>query len=145
MLKGKFSRSLLQVCPDLMLYGIDQWKQLEPSQEPGAEHYRGHDMKLCEKSARIVEALFPGRFRIVKGDSAAMASNFQHASLDFAFIDAAHTTEETTRNIFAWMPKIRPGGMLTGHDWNWPSVEKALNDCLPNWNRCEEAVWTYQI
>jgi len=38
-------------------------------------------------------------------------------SLDLVFIDAMHNYEEGKADILAWMPKVRPGGILCGHDY----------------------------
>ena len=143
LLKGKTTRYLLGNCPGLFLYGIDQWKQLPESNEDGAEHYQRFDMTVCESTVRGIAREFPGRLEILKGDSVEMAAHVPDGSLDFAFIDAAHTTEQTTRNIQAWLPKLRPGGWLTGHDWNWPSVAKALDKELVQWTKHQEWVWSF--
>jgi len=38
------------------------------------------------------------------------------ASLDLVFIDGDHSYEQTLRDIRNWLPKVRPGGILCGHD-----------------------------
>lgn len=37
-------------------------------------------------------------------------------SFDLIFIDAEHSYSETSKDIGAWMPKVRKGGILCGHD-----------------------------
>ena len=143
LLKGKTTRYMLSNCPGLFLYGIDQWKHLEPSTETGAEHYQRFDMEVCEATVRTIAREFRGRLEILKGDSAEMANRVPDYSLDFAFIDAAHTATETSKNITAWLPKLRPGGWMTGHDWNWPSVAKALDQELLHWTKHPEWVWSF--
>lgn len=39
------------------------------------------------------------------------------ASLDFAYIDAQHHFEAIREDIELWYPKIRRGGILSGHDF----------------------------
>jgi predicted O-methyltransferase YrrM len=35
---------------------------------------------------------------------------------DLVFLDADHSYDETRRDIALWSPKVRPGGILCGHD-----------------------------
>jgi hypothetical protein len=62
------------------------------------------------------------------------ASLFDDKSIDFAFIDASHEYEDVLNDIRAWYPKIKPGGMLAGHDYDdvWPGVKKAVQECFNN-------------
>jgi len=41
---------------------------------------------------------------------------FKDESLDLAFIDAAHSYEYVSIDIPGWLPKVRKGGILCGHD-----------------------------
>ena len=50
-------------------------------------------------------------------------------SLDFVYIDANHRYFEVSQDIRAWLPKVRPGGVLCGHDYfSHGSVKKAVDD-----------------
>lgn len=53
---------------------------------------------------------------------------FQDESIDFAFIDADHSYEGVTEDIKCWYPKIKKGGVLAGHDYDWPSVKSAVTN-----------------
>lgn len=53
---------------------------------------------------------------------------FADASLDFVFIDANHSYEAVINDIRAWWPKIRPGGLLAGHDYSWTGVARAVHE-----------------
>lgn len=46
-------------------------------------------------------------------DAAAIIAD---ASFDLIFIDAEHSYGETGKDIDAWLPKVRQGGILCGHD-----------------------------
>ena len=45
---------------------------------------------------------------------------------DLVFIDGDHEDVET--DVLAWGPKVRPGGILCGHDEGQPAVTKASAD-----------------
>ena len=72
---------------------------------------------------------------IVVGDSAASASRYPDASLDFVFIDADHSYESVSRDIDAWRSKVRPGGILAGHDFalEFPGVIRAVTERFNSW------------
>ena len=53
---------------------------------------------------------------ILRGISWEMATNIPDKSLDFCFIDADHRYSGVTRDIFAYLPKIKQGGWISGHD-----------------------------
>ena len=54
----------------------------------------------------------------IKGMSWECASKFEDKSVDFCFIDAAHDYDSVIKDINAWMHKIKPGGIISGHDYD---------------------------
>ena len=61
------------------------------------------------------------------------AGLFKDESLDAVFIDADHSYEAVKMDIQNWMPKVRKGGILAGHDYTfaWPGVIRAVNEIFP--------------
>jgi hypothetical protein len=53
----------------------------------------------------------------VRMDSVSAASTYKDASLDFVFIDGAHNYESVKADIEAWLPKVKRGGFIGGHDY----------------------------
>lgn len=41
-------------------------------------------------------------------------------TLDFVFIDGDHSYVSVTKDICAWLPKLKDGGLLCGHDYGNP-------------------------
>lgn len=72
-----------------------------------------------------------GLVRPIKSDSTEAAALFDDRSLDFVFIDADHSYEAVKRDLLAWLPKVRPGGIIGGHDYPRPGVKKAVAEALP--------------
>lgn len=56
---------------------------------------------------------------------------FNDGYLDFCYIDSSHTYEETKKEIRAWYPKVKDGNILSGHDYNAPEVQQAVNEVVP--------------
>lgn len=44
------------------------------------------------------------------------AEQFDDGVFDLVFIDGNHSNKTTKQDISAWLPKVRPGGILCGHD-----------------------------
>lgn len=55
---------------------------------------------------------------------------YEDKSLDFVFIDADHTKEGIEADLKCWYPKVKDGGVLAGHDYDYPVIKQALNDFL---------------
>ena len=89
-------------------------------------------MSVVEKQAKayLDEFVKSGRCHFHKEYSVDAAKLFDDHSLDLVFIDANHTYEHVTEDLAAWYPKIRDGGILSGHDWSddFPGVEKAVRE-----------------
>lgn len=73
-----------------------------------------------------------GYFNSIKISSVEGSKLYADKSLDFVFIDAAHDYDNVKADILAWAPKIKKGGAIGGHDYNFPPVRQAVNECLQN-------------
>jgi SAM-dependent methyltransferase len=65
------------------------------------------------------------------------AMQFEDNSIDFVFLDASHEYEDVKADIDAWYTKVKPGGIIAGHDYwpngaAWPGVLKAVNEWAEN-------------
>ena len=61
----------------------------------------------------------------------------EDGSLDLVFIDADHRYEAVKEDIIAWLPKIRKGGIISGHDYDYPryrGVTEAVDELLTDFN-----------
>jgi predicted O-methyltransferase YrrM len=47
------------------------------------------------------------------------------------FIDGWHDYDASRADILTWSRWISPGGVLVVHDYDWPEVRRALDDCRP--------------
>ena len=64
--------------------------------------------------------------RVIVAESVDAASRFDAGSLDWVFIDADHSYEAVVADIAAWAPKLKPGGLLSGHDYGRAGVTDAV-------------------
>jgi hypothetical protein len=106
-----------------------------------------------EKYLRDFRAAVRGRdvtiLRMMTDDAAAV---IEEMSLDFVFIDADHSYEGVKSDIEHWAPKVRPGGAICGHDYNWtgitdikdydwPGVRKAVDEAFTEVEEGPDKCW----
>ena len=63
----------------------------------------------------------------IKKTSLEATKDFEVRSLDAVYIDAEHDEESIRADIKAWRPKIKFGGILSGHDYSL-QIQKILNE-----------------
>ena len=70
----------------------------------------------------------------IPGISWEVAHQFEDGYFDFVFIDADHAYESVRKDILAYLPKVRKGGILAGHDYveSQPGVRKAVDEIFGN-------------
>lgn len=117
---------LLDTIPDLVLFGIDIWTSEGLLLPP----YTDQEANRREVMARV--GLYGGRAVIIEKPSLEAAKCFDDASLDFVFIDADHSFSAVCEDINMWFPKVKQGGFLTGHDYDWEDVRRAVDMLLPD-------------
>jgi hypothetical protein len=64
-------------------------------------------------------------------DSINASKIYKDKTIDFIFIDANHDYDNVKKDIEAWLPKVKIGGIIAGHDYimcSWPGVVNAVND-----------------
>lgn len=68
----------------------------------------------------------------IRKPSVEAANEFSNGSLDCVFIDANHSYEEVKNDIMAWLPKVKKGGIICGHDYGgWHEVTRAVDEMFP--------------
>lgn len=67
---------------------------------------------------------------VIKNKSLDAARNYEDQSLDFVFIDGNHAYEEFKADIIAWFPKVKVGGIIAGHDFNFKEVSRAVAETI---------------
>lgn len=92
-----------------------------------SEHHNGMG-NLTDLYGKFVENMTPveNYYSLLKMPSVDAAATFADASLDFVFIDASHECEDVKNDIVAWLPKVKSGGILAGHDYHHPPIQQAL-------------------
>ena len=114
------------------VYAVDNWKG---SRCDGLDE----TIKHIEFEGRPLYDLFLQNVRdcgladcvtAVREDSAGAARYFDDGQVDYCFIDADHSEGAVVRDIKSWLPKVKPGGILAGHDYDRQSVYDAVKSVL---------------
>ena len=96
--EGYFAEHILKNSNIELLYCVDVWTD--------EDDYR-----------KALSRLLPPRVLMTKEKSVNAAKHFADGSLDFVYIDADHSYQAVKTDYEVWLPKIRIGGMICGHDY----------------------------
>lgn len=129
---GGHAEKILETTELKKLYGVDFYKKNENTTDSFfwdgvCYQQKNYDDLYVFTLDRMSK--FGERFILIR-KSTIDASSYVNEELDFVFIDALHTDEGVSADLNHWFPKIRKGGMVSGHDYNhsnFPGVSVAVN------------------
>jgi len=129
------AEALQQLCaklpPEPMLCEVGSWRGQGSTQilaRAGklvcVDHWRGNDAAPHHAQFRAVSDPYQHFLANTKqlsvlphkGSSRDWAPKFDDGYFDLIFIDADHRYAGVKDDILLWMPKVKPGGILAGHD-----------------------------
>jgi predicted O-methyltransferase YrrM len=99
--------------------------------EGSREH--GQVIGLYEEAVQNLKPLIDlNVVNIIRGHSQDVVSKYQDETIDFCFIDGSHEYEDVKKDIMAYLPKVKKGGILAGHDYDaiWSGVIQAVDEIL---------------
>jgi len=103
---------------------------VDPFYDDEGEGYDGEYNLSCWK--KNVREWFGRRIFLKRGESFHEAEKWGNGvPVDFLFIDGDHRFEAVLLDLEGWVPKVRPGGLIAGHDidgkWG-ANIKKALEN-----------------
>lgn len=120
---GHFSLKITEFYTGKLLC-IDIWQ--------GESVYREAKTRLSDAS----------KFQLYRGKSLEIAPLIPDNSLDFIYIDADHHYNAVKADLAAWVPKVRPGGIIAGHDYTvYDDIE--VIPAVDDW--CTETGYKIQV
>lgn len=96
------------------VYLVDLWEA-----EGNDPYFESHPEQLAKGYAEILSKYgTDSRVEICKGFANDWCDKFPDEHFDWIYIDANHTYEAVKNDILKWLPKVKKGGILSGHDFN---------------------------
>lgn len=143
---GQTFDKVLSFCKDVEWHGVDPWVTCpEYDVRPNGKGKWNHDANYAQVM-KYVEKYSPRAFAHRMGSLEA-AAEVEDESIDIVFIDGLHTYEGVKADIEAWEPKVRSGGLISGHDYmghvRHAGVQKAVDERFgaENISRGPDLVW----
>lgn len=123
--------------PDINIHIVDTWLGSE-------EHTEEMKDNLYQKFKSNMARL-DGLYKEHRMTTNEAVNLFKDESLDAVFIDADHSYEAVKKDIADWMPKVRKGGILAGHDYiqTFCGVIQAVNESISDFATMEQC-WVKQ-
>lgn len=116
--KGAYSASFCEANPDLHMLCVDPWASYQGWLDTKNSMPRDRAEAFIEQAYREAVTRLAGlNVTISRKFSADAALEVPDASLDFVYIDGNHVLEAVTEDLTLWSAKVRPGGIVAGHDY----------------------------
>jgi len=84
------------------------------------------DATYTEMTLKIEQ--FASKTTIVKKASVEAAADYANGFFDYVYIDGCLSTASVANDIAAWWQKVKTGGVIAGHDYNfYPGVKTSVD------------------
>jgi len=96
----------------------------------------------------VIECGYGDSITLIIADSVTASGLFSDASVDWVHLDARHDYASVKADVQAWLPKLKPGGWLSGDDYDeikWPEVVNAVRDLLPGATAWSTRQWRWIV
>jgi len=140
--EGLFSRDILKYWKASKLYSVDSWGKIAGQTGDGGFENYWHEKNYVNAMDLLRE--FGDKSVILRGISWDMAVHVPDESLDCLYIDCCHEYVCVKKDLDAWMPKVKKGGLVCGHDIanNQYGVRRAVDEVTGGkWTLIPEQGW----
>lgn len=109
--KGAFTEKFCKA--GIKMFAIDPW--LSFGGQGRSQRRQERQNFLYEHTMRTLEPY--KNCEVIRSTSIDTVRFFRRRGLDFVYIDGNHSFESVAQDIWYWSAKVRPGGMVAGHDY----------------------------
>lgn len=96
------------------LYMVDVWNEINDYND--ISNHKNFENKIYLDAMNSIKGL-EDRGIMIRCTSEKASQMFLDESLDFVYIDANHAYNYVVQDLELWYPKIKPGGLVMGHDY----------------------------
>lgn len=115
---------------DIKLDCVDTWE--------GSEEHIGYEiLKEDGLYKEFIKNISPisNIINPIRMTSLEASKLYEDESIDVVFLDASHEYQDVLNDLIAWYPKVKRGGIFSGHDYpTWQQVVKAVDEFFPSRN-----------
>lgn len=122
--EAEYAEALLSVFNTQRAWFIDSWEKT-PTQG-----YAGHDQAAWDEiAARAIAKIskYPNT-EVIRATSVVASAIVPDNILDFVYLDGSHFYERVVEDINLWFPKVKLGGWVSGDDFPYEGVDKAVRE-----------------
>lgn len=123
---GSSTRHIAKCLPDDgVIYAVDHWRGSEEHQ-PAQSCWIPQLPQLYEYFlSNVIHEGLTAKIIPLRINSLDAAQSLS-VQADIVYIDASHDTESVYRDLKAWFPHVKSGGILCGDDWGYPPIVAAV-------------------
>lgn len=117
--EGEFSESVLRDQDVSLWYSVDMWAG-----------DRGHDHAQKQTAINRLQP-YGERSVVIQSRFCDVVEDFEDEYFDVVYVDGyAHTGQEHGKTLRDWWPKVKPGGILSGDDYDpaWPLTVQYVDE-----------------
>ena len=135
--KGKMTFEMLKRLPSItMYYAIDPWLWYPDYKiSVKTENQKRWNQKVMDRNYNFFmnemkDKGFQKKIKVLKMKGENASKSIPDGSLDWIFIDGNHGYEYVKKDCMLYIPKIKKGGLMSGHDYGLSTgqVDRAVND-----------------
>ena len=117
-------------CTQMHVTGVDPWVNTESYHDnidvlsedfnpmaTGSDGYLWHETRYISSLSVLSRQFHPSRYRLIRSFSYNYVKFIPDEHFDFIYIDGEHTYKAVKQDINDWWSKVKPGGILAGHDY----------------------------
>jgi predicted O-methyltransferase YrrM len=130
---------------DINFFAVDSFEGATNSTDANeVKAYNG--ISEIEESYTYNVAPIGNKIKTIVSLSHEASQYFENNSVDCIFIDAGHSREAVKADIEAWLPKMKPNGIMAGHDYMaWIGVNQAVQEKFGAPHKVENDCWFIYI
>ena len=115
-LKGNFSKVLLDISRPMKLYLVDPWYLLG-SRWSWADGNQSTVDALIRVIRKFKSEIENRQIEVIIGDDLKFLAGLSDESLDWVYLDSSHDYEHTVKELELLMFKVKKNGVIAGDDW----------------------------